>query len=61
MNDPTNRSVSDWIADLEISEAQAAAGDVVSGEAVLAELKASIARLEAKQRNTQPPGIASRR
>ena len=61
MSDPTKRPISDWLADLEISEAQAAAGDFVSGEEVLADLQASIARLEAKQKNTQKPGIASRR
>ena len=51
MRDPTNRPLADLLADLEISEAQLAAGDIVSGEAVLAELRASVARLEAKQRN----------
>jgi len=61
MSDPTNRPISEWLADLEISEAQAAAGDFVSGEKVLADLQASIARLEAKQKNTPKPGIASRR
>ena len=61
MNDPTKRPISDWLADLEISEAQAAAGDFVSGEKVLADLQAGIARLEAKRGNTQKSDIASRR
>jgi len=61
MSDPTNRPVSEWVADLEISEAQAAAGEFVPAEKVLADLQASIARLEAKQKSKQKPGIASRR
>jgi len=61
MSDPTNRPVSEWLADLEISEAQAAAGEFVPGEKVLADLHASIARLGAKQKSKQKPGIASRR
>jgi len=52
ISDPTNRPVSDWLADLEISEAQAAAGDVVPAEAVLAALRDSLAKLEA---NHVPP------
>jgi hypothetical protein len=61
MSDPTNRPVSDWLADLEISEAQAEAGDVVSGEVVMAGLEACLARLEAKHRDAQRPKAASRR
>jgi len=45
MSGPTNRPVSEWLADLEISEAQAAAGEFVPGKKVLADLQASIARL----------------
>lgn len=48
MSEPTDSPVSEWLADLEISEAQAAAGEFVSGEKVLADLKASIARLKVK-------------
>lgn len=61
MRDLTNRPLADLLADLEISEAQLAAGDVISGEAVLAELRASIARLEAKQRNLRLREAAPRR
>ena len=53
MADPTKRPLSEWVADLEISEAQVAAGDTVSIESVLAELDESIKRLEEKRRH--PP------
>lgn len=53
MSDPTNRPVSDWLADLEISEAELEAGMLVPGETVLAEIQAAITRLEAKLAN--PP------
>ena len=36
-------------ADLEISEVQLAAGDIVSGDAVMAELRASLARFKDKK------------
>ena len=50
MNDPTNRTVSDWLADLEISEAEAAAGETVPLAAVLADFDDSIKRLEDNRR-----------
>lgn len=50
MSDPTKRTLAELIADLDASEAELAAGDLVPGEVVLAELRASIARLETKQR-----------
>jgi hypothetical protein len=53
MTDPTKRTVEDIAAELEISEAEADAGDVVSGEVVLAKLRASMARLKAKQKAEQ--------
>jgi hypothetical protein len=59
MSDPTNRPLSEWLADLEISEAQIAAGDFVPGENVLVDLRASVARLEAKRKNTQEPDIST--
>ena len=49
MSDPTNRSLSDLIADLDASEAEIDAGEVVPAEEVFAELEASLARLEAKK------------
>ncbi len=42
MSDPANRTVSDWLADLEISEAEVDAGILVPGETVLAEIQAAI-------------------
>lgn len=61
MRDPTNRSLADLLADLDVSEAQLAAGDLIPGETVLSELRASIARLQAKQRNTPQRQVAPRR
>jgi hypothetical protein len=52
MIDPTNLPATEWLAELEISEAQADAGDIVSGDVVMAELRASLARLEGK--NSRP-------
>ena len=58
MDDPTRRPVSDWIADLEASEAELEAGLFVSGDEIMRELQASLARLEAKQ---EKPRTAQRR
>ncbi|MDZ5646417.1 hypothetical protein [Nitrospirillum sp. BR 11828] len=60
MSDPTRRPLSDLIADLDISEAEYAAGDLVAGETVLEELRASIARLEANRQDAPPRGAATR-
>ena len=48
MTDPTNRPLADWQADLAISEAQAAAGRIVSMAPGRARLRESILQLEAK-------------
>lgn len=48
MTDPTNRSREDMIADLDASDADIAAGDLVPGEAVIATIEAAIDRLEAR-------------
>lgn len=61
MSDPTRRPLSDLIADLDISEAEYAAGDLVAGEIVMDELRASISRLEAKQRDTDEARGATKR
>jgi hypothetical protein len=61
MSDPIDGPVSEWLADLKIGEAQAVAGEFVPGEKVLADLHASNARLEAKQKSKQKRGIAPRR
>ena len=57
MSDPTNRPLSDWLADLEISEAELAAGDTVPLASVLAELDESMKRL--KDKRQRPPGRAA--
>lgn len=54
MSDPTNHRPTDWLADLEISEAQLAAGQTVGIEPALQRLRASIARLEAKPADKAP-------
>ncbi|HWK48217.1 MAG TPA: hypothetical protein VNT30_26075 [Stellaceae bacterium] len=61
MTDPTKRPLSEWLTDLDISEAQADAGDVVSAETVLQQLHESIARLEAKLAGEQRREVAPRR
>jgi hypothetical protein len=47
--DPTKLTLDDWLADLEISEAEAARGGSVPLEPVLQRLRDSIARMEARQ------------
>ncbi len=49
--DPTDLTLADWIAALDRSDAQIDAGDVVPGETVLAELQASLDRLESQPRH----------
>jgi hypothetical protein len=58
---PTNLTLDDWIAALDRSDAQIAAGDIVSGELVLAELQASLDKLETKQRDARGRRSAARR
>jgi hypothetical protein len=60
-HDPTNLTVYDWIAALDRSDAQILAGDIVSGELVLAELKASLDQLENKQWDARGPRSAAKR
>jgi hypothetical protein len=48
MDDPTKRTLADWIADLEESEAEVAAGLTVPLAPILEQLRESIRRLEAK-------------
>ncbi len=48
MIDPTNRSLSEWLADLEESEAEVDAGLSVPLAPALERLRESIRRLEAK-------------
>lgn len=61
MSDPTNRSLSDLLADLDASEAEIEAGEVVPAEQVFADLDASLARLEAKRHVVGSPRTATRR
>lgn len=46
---PPQSAPSGWLDALKRSEAQLAAGEIVSGEDVIRELHASIARMEAKR------------
>jgi len=54
MSDRTDRRPADWLADLEVSEAQLAAGQTVPIEPALQRLRDSIARLEAKPADREP-------
>jgi hypothetical protein len=54
MNEPISPPPADWLREIAESEAQLAAGEIVSGDAVLQELRDDIAQLEAKlSRNRQ--------
>ena len=48
-HDPIKLTLDDWIADLEISEAELAVGDIVSGDEIAAEARATLAWLETKE------------
>jgi RNA polymerase-interacting CarD/CdnL/TRCF family regulator len=49
MDEPATATAKDWRKELEISEAQVAAGDVVESAEVLRELDEAIARIKAKK------------
>ena len=49
MDDMSQHAPAGWLEALERSEAQLAAGQVVSGDEVIRKLHASIARVEARQ------------
>lgn len=49
MDEPTTGTAEDWRKELEISEAQLAAGDVVDSVEVMRELDEAIARIKAKK------------
>lgn len=49
MDEPTTGTAEDWRKELEISEAQLAAGDVVDSPEVMRELDEAIARIKAKK------------
>jgi hypothetical protein len=46
MIDPTKRPLTDILADLDASDAEVVAGDVVAAEVVFADLETRLARLE---------------
>ena len=48
MSDPTNRPLHDWLADLDRSEQEIAAGQVVSMAPGRARLREAITELEAR-------------
>jgi hypothetical protein len=60
-NSLTKQPPSGWLEALARSEAQVAAGQIVSGEAIMRELDESIARLESKRADDRKRGIVSRR
>jgi RNA polymerase-interacting CarD/CdnL/TRCF family regulator len=49
MDEPATATAEEWRKELEISEAQLAAGDVVESAEVLRELDKTIARIKAKK------------
>jgi hypothetical protein len=51
---PTNLPLEDWIADLEISEAQHDRGETVPMAPVMQRLRDSIEQLEARRREKTP-------
>ena len=59
--DPPMPSEAELLASLARSEAQLAAGQIVSGEEVLRELDESIARMEAKRAGRTPRRATTRR
>jgi len=60
MMDPTKRPLSEWIADLEESEAQVDAGLTVPLAPALERLRESIRRLEARAGDETRRGAARR-
>lgn len=60
MSDPTNRTKSQWLADLAESEAEADAGLTVPLAPALERARAAVRRLEAKAR-LEPSRDAARR
>jgi hypothetical protein len=61
MDEPTSPVPADWLAALDESDADVAAGRIVSGESVMRDLYASLARLEAAaEPDTRPSAPAAR-
>ena len=61
MTDPTNRPLTDWLSDLDRSEEEIAAGQVVSMAPGRARLRETIAELEAKLEGDKRRKAAPRR
>jgi hypothetical protein len=59
--EPPMPSEAELLASLARSEAELAAGQIVSGDEVLRELDESIARMEARRAGRTPRGTATRR
>jgi hypothetical protein len=59
--DPPMPNEAELLASFARSDADLAAGRIVSGDAVLRELDESIARMEAKRAGGTPRGTATRR
>jgi hypothetical protein len=59
--EPPMRGKAELLASLARSEAELAAGQIVSGDEVLRELDESIARIDAKRAGRTPRGTATRR
>jgi hypothetical protein len=58
--DPTNLTLEEIEADLELSEAQAARGETVPLSRVLERLDATIARMKARHRNSPREAMRAR-
>ena len=61
MEEPTRPAPADWLAALDESDADLAAGRIVSGESVIRELYASLARLETAAEPDRQQGATSTR
>ena len=48
MTDPTNRPLTEWIADLDASDAEYESGLLIPGETVMAEIQAAIDRFDSR-------------
>jgi hypothetical protein len=60
MTDPTRPSVADWVAALDRSDAQLAAGETVPLAPFMQRLRQSIEHLEAKQQTSRRRSAAPR-
>jgi hypothetical protein len=61
MDEQTNPAPANWLAALDESDADMAARRIVSGESVIRELYASLARLEAADKSDAQPSVPATR